>query len=122
MRYIEIFTDGFKTQDDESPGYIAGMHEALSGNLNQLRKIFDEQNVTGQLRVLLLVAQTLRCDPTEIGCKRPVQCLRLKAEKIRDCLAQCKLGDPTAKQVGESLLAYEMLTEEEVQAWLKELA
>jgi len=122
VRYIEIFTDGFETQDDESPGYIAGMHEALSGNLNQLRKIFDEQNVTGHLRALLLVAQTLRCDPTEIGCKRPAQCLRLKAEKIRDCLAQCKLGDPTAKQVEKSLLAYEMLTEEEVQAWLKELA
>lgn len=121
VRYIEIFTDGFETQDDSSPGYIAGMREALSGNLSQLRKIFDEQNVTGHLRALLLVAQTLRCDPTEIGCKRPVQCLRLKAEKIRDCLAQCKVSGPTVKQVGDSLVAYEMLTEDEAQAWLREL-
>ena len=122
VRYIEIFTDGFETHDDASPGYIAGIHDAMSGNLNQLRKTFDEQNVTGHLRALLLVAQTIRCDPTETGCKRPAQCLRLKAEKIRDSLAHCKLSSPTAKQVGESLLAYEMLTEDEVQAWLKELA
>ena len=121
VRYIEIFTDGFETHDDSSPGYIAGMREALSGNLSQLRKIFDERNVPGHLRALLLVAQTLRCDPTEIGCKRPAQCLRLKAEKIRDSLAQCKVSGPTVKQVGDSLLAYEMLTEDEAQTWLREL-
>jgi hypothetical protein len=121
VRYLEIFTDGFESQDDASPGYIAGIHEAMSGNLNQFRKTFDEQNVTGHLRALLLIAQTVRCDPKEIGSSRPAQCLRLKSEKVRDCLGQCKLHSPTAKQVGQAFLAYEMLVEDELQKWLKEV-
>jgi hypothetical protein len=122
VRYLEIFTNGFETHDDSSPGYVVGIHEAMSGNLNQFRKTFDEQNVTGHLRALLLIAQTVRCDSKEAGSNRPAQCLRLKAEKIRDCLAHCKLNAPTIKQVGEALLAYEMLLEEELQRWLKEVA
>lgn len=122
VRYIEIFTDGFETREDASPGYIAGMHEALSGNLNQLRKLFEEQNVTGHLRALLLIAQTVRFDPKENGFNRPGQCLRMKAEKIGDCLSACKLIGPTLKHVEESLLAYEMLTKDEIETWLKEVA
>jgi len=121
VRYIDIFTDGFETQDDWSAGYIAAMCEALSGNANLMRKSFDEQNVTGHLRALLLIAQTVRCDTKENGCSRPAQCLRLKAEKLQDSLDQCKLAVPTLSRVEDSLRGYEMLNDEEIKTWLKEV-
>lgn len=121
VRYIDIFTDGFETHDDWSAGYIAAMCEALSGNADLMRKSFDEQNVSGHLRALLLIAQTIRCDPKENGCSRPAQCLRLKAEKLRDSLNKCKLAAPPFSQVEASLRVYEMLTDGEITTWLKEV-
>ncbi len=121
VRYIDIFTNGFETHGDWSAGYIAAMCEALSGNADLMRKSFDEQNVSGQLRALLLIAQTIRCDPKENGCSRPAQCLRLKAEKLRDSLNQCKLAAPTLSRVEDSLRTYEMLSDEEIKTWLKEV-
>jgi hypothetical protein len=121
VRYIDIFTDGFETHDDWSAGYIAAMCEALSGNTDLMRKSFNEQNVSGHLRALLLIAQTVRCNPKENGCSRPAQCLRLKAEKLRDSLNQCKAAAPTMSQVEASLRAYAILTNEEIKTWLNEI-
>jgi hypothetical protein len=97
------------------------MCEALSGNTDLMRKSFNEQNVSGHLRALLLIAQTVRCNPKENGCSRPAQCLRLKAEKLRDSLNQCKAAAPTMSQVEASLRAYAILTNEEIKTWLNEV-
>jgi len=121
VRYIDIFTDGFEAQDDWSAGYITTICEALSGDMDLLRKSFADQNVAGHLRALLLIAQTVRFDPNERGCSRPAECLRLKAEKIRDYLNRWKLAAPGLGQVEAALRACEMLTDEEMKTWLKEV-
>ena len=121
-RYIEVFTDGVEGNSGGGSGYIAGMQEALSGNANLLRKTFDEHNVVGHLQALLLIAQTVRCDTKDSASNRPCKCLRMKAEKLREFMDACHLKQPTATQIRNALGAYEMLTEDELRAWLEEAA
>lgn len=121
-RYIDIFTDGFESENDTSPGYIVEISDALSGDMDLVKKNFKEHNVLGHLRALLLIAQTVRCDPDEDGYSRPAQCLPSKTAKSEVCIRRAKLNEPTAKQIAEGLRAYEILSDEETQTWLKEAA
>jgi hypothetical protein len=45
----------------------------------------------------------------------------LDEKKLRDALNQCKLAAPKLSQVEDSLRAYEMLSDEEIKTWLKEV-
>ncbi len=122
VQYLEIFTDGFETQEDGSEGYISGLFEALHGSSSLLKKPLEENNVAGHLRALLLIAQSARANPNEPGASRPRQCLQSKLEKVRESLAMVKLAAATPDQVASALRAYDMLTEDEIATWLKELA
>lgn len=90
--------------------------------MDLVKKSFKKHNVLGHLRALLLIAQTVRCDPDEDGCRRPAQCLPSKAAKSQVCIRRARLNEPTAKQIAEALRAYEILSDEEIQTWLKEAA
>ena len=118
-RYVDIFTEGFETHDDWSAGYITNIYDALSGDSSMMRKSFEEQSVTGHLKALLLIAQTVRCDPKESGSSNPAECLPSKAAKLRIFFNRCKLAVPTLDEIRDSLRAYEMLTEQEIKTWLK---
>jgi hypothetical protein len=92
--YIDIVTGGSESErkkddDDyvyekEGPfGYVAALSEMLKGNSSLLKKPFEENNVAGHLRALLLIAQTVRANPNESGCSRPSQCLQTKLGQVR---------------------------------------
>ncbi len=131
--YIDIVTGGSESErkkddddyDDEKEGpfgYIAALCEMLQGNSSLLRKPFEENNVAGHLRALLLIAQTVRANPKEPGCSRPCLCLQTRLGQVRKSLGSVKMWPPTPDQVAKALRDYEMLTEDEITSWLKEIA
>jgi hypothetical protein len=130
--YVDILTGGSEGDrqkdgdvfDDEKQGpfgYIAALSEMFQGNFNLLKKPFEENNVAGHLRALLLIAQTVRANPNESGCSRPSLCLQTKLGQVRKSLGTVKMWPPTSDKVAKALRDYEMLTEDEIAAWLKEL-
>jgi len=130
--YVDILTggsEGERKKDDDDyedetagpVGYIAALSEILQGNSSLLKKPFEENNVAGHLLALLLIAQTVRANPNESGCSRPGLCLQTKLGHVRKSLGTIKMWPPTSDQVAKALRDYEMLAENEIKAWLKEL-
>ncbi len=59
--YLNIFTGSIpEYRDEETTGYLARIYSNGNGNPGQLRKTFEEHNVSGHLYALLLVAQVAR--------------------------------------------------------------
>lgn len=130
--YMDILTGGSEGErkkdnedyDDEKEGpfgYIAALCDNLQGNFSLLKKPFEENNVAGHLRALLLVAQTVRANSSEPGCSCPSHCLQTKLGQVRKSLGSVKMWPPTPDQVAKALRDYEMLTEDEIAVWQKEL-
>ncbi len=129
--YVDIFTGGSEGDrkkgddyDDEKEGpfgYIAALCEMLQGNFSLLKKPFEQNNVAGHLRVLLLIAQTVRVNPNDLGSSRPSRCLQTKLGQVRKSLGSIKMWPPSSDQIANALRDYEMLTEDEITAWLKEV-
>ncbi len=130
--YVDILTGGSEGEckkdnddyDDEKEGpfgYIAALRDMLQGNSSLLKKPFEEKNVAGHLRALLLIAQTVRANSSEPGCSRPSLCLQTKLGQLRKCLGTVKMWPPTPDQVAKALRDYEMLTEDEIAAWLERI-
>jgi hypothetical protein len=82
-----------------------------------LKKTFEEHNVSGHLRALLLVAQVVRgsaggSDASKAGSQLPMLVDQITAFENR-----IGLGGATAVQIGRALEDYEMLTKQELALW-----
>ncbi len=120
--YLNIFT-GILPQyrDEEATGYLARMYSNSNGNPGPLKKTFEEHNVSGHLRALLLIAQVVRgsadgCDASSAGSQLPMLVDQITAFENR-----IGLGRATAAQIGQALEDYEMLTKQELAVWTKDL-
>jgi hypothetical protein len=131
-KYVDLITGGlpvapsdsdedYEAENDSPDGYIARLNEALRGSPGLLRKPFEGKNFAGHLRTLLLIAQTVRANPKEPASSRPSLCLHTKLGQVRKSLGSIKMWPPMPDQVAKALRDYEMLTEDEITAWLKEL-
>ena len=59
--YLNIFTGKFpEDPEEEITGYLSRIYSNRKGSPGQLKKTFEEHNVSGHLRALLLVAQVVR--------------------------------------------------------------
>jgi len=119
--YLNIFTGTFpEYRDEEATGYLARIY-SNQGNPGPLKKTFEEHNVSGHLRALLLVAQVVRgsvdgSDTSKAGSQLPMLVDQIKAFENR-----IGLGRATAVQIGRALENYEMLTKQELALWIKDL-
>jgi len=120
--YLTIFTGKFpEDPEEEITGYLARIFSNRQGSPGQLKKTFEEHNVPGHLRALLLVAQVVRgsvdaSDVTKAGSQLP-----MLVEQIKSFENKIGLGKATPAQVGKALEDYEMLTEQELALWIKNL-
>ena len=120
--YLNIFTGTIpQYRDEEATGYLARIYSNGNGNPGQLKKTFEEHNVSGHLRALLLVAQVVRgsadgSDASKAGSQLPMLVDQIKAFENR-----IGLGRATAVQIGRALEDYEMLTKQELALWTKDL-
>jgi hypothetical protein len=117
--YLTIFTGKFpEDPEEEITGYLARIYSNRQGSLGQLKKTFEDYNVSGHLRALLLVTQVVRgstdaSDVSKVGSQLPMLVDQIKAFENR-----IGLGRTTAVQIGKALEDYEMLTEQELALWI----
>ena len=120
--YLNLFTGTLpQYRDEEATGFLARIYSNSNGNPGQLKKTFEEHNVSGHLRALLLVAQVVRgsadvSDTSKAGSQLPMLVDQIKAFENRIGLARA-----TAVQTGGALEDYEMLTKQELALWTKDL-
>jgi hypothetical protein len=120
--YLNIFTGKFpEDPEEEITGYLARIYSNRKGSPGQLKKTFEEHNVSGHLRALLLIAQVVRgsadgSDTSKARCQLPMLVDQINAFENR-----IGLGRATAMQIGRALEDYEMLTEQELALWTKDL-
>jgi len=120
--YLNIFTGKFPViPEEETTGYLARIYSNGKGNPGLLRKTFEEHNVSGHLRALMLVAQVVRgsadgSDASQAGSQLP-----LLVDQINLFENKIGLGRATAAQIGGALEDYEMLTKQELALWTKDL-
>jgi hypothetical protein len=120
--YLNIFTGVFaRYSDEEASGYLARVYSNGNGNPEQLKEVFEEHNVSGHLRALLLVAQVVRgsadgSDASTAGSQLPMLVDQINAFENR-----LGLGGATGAQIGRALEDYEMLTQQELALWTNDL-
>ena len=86
-----------------------------------MKKTFDEHNVPGHLHALLLVAQVVRGSVDASDVSKAGSQLPMLVDQIKSFENKIGLGKATAAQVGRALEDYEMLTEQELALWIKNL-
>ena len=120
--YLNIFTGTIPQYRDEEPtGYLARIYSNGNGNPGQLKRTYEEHNVSGHLRALLLVAQVVRGSADGSDASRAESQLPMLVDQITAFENRIGLGRATAAQIGKALEAYEMLTKQELAWWTKEL-
>jgi hypothetical protein len=120
--YLNIFTGSIpQYRDEETTGYLARIYSNGNGNPGQLQKTFEEHNVSGHLRALLLVAQVVRGSADGSDASKAGSQLPMLVDQITAFENRIGLGGATAAQIGGALEGYEMLTKQELALWTKDL-
>jgi hypothetical protein len=120
--YLNIFTGTLpQYRDEEATGYLARIYSNGNGNPGQLKKTFEEHNVPGHLRALLLVAQVVRGSTDASDASNAGSQLPMLVDQITAFENRIGLGKATAVQIGRALEDYEMLTKQELALWTKDL-
>jgi len=120
--YLNIFTGTLpQYRDEEATGYLARMYSNSNGNLGPLKKTFEEHNVLGHLRALLLIAQVVRASADGRDTSNAGSQLPMLVDQITAFENAIGLGRATAAQIGQALEDYEMLTKQELAVWSKDL-
>jgi hypothetical protein len=115
---LEIATGGIDGENDPCDGYLL----SISDNLDDpelLQEVSNTTNFAGGLRAALLIAQKVRFVPNEQSDygptpKRPRECLRTVAQKVRDTFAEVGLAEPSKKDVMEALEQYRMFSDKDL--------
>jgi len=119
--YLNIFTGEFPNdRQEEISGYLARIYSNRKGNPGQLKKTFEEQNVSGHLRALLLVAQVVRGSADGSDPSRAASQLPMLVDQIEAFQTKIGLARATAVQIARALEDYEMLTGQELALWTKD--
>jgi hypothetical protein len=120
--YLNIFTGTLpEYRDEEATGYLARIYSNSNGNPGPLKKTFEEHNVSGHLRALLLVAQVVRGSADGSDASKAGSQLPMLVDQITAFENRIGLGRATAVQIGRALQDYEMLTKQELALWTKDL-
>jgi hypothetical protein len=119
--YLNIFTGAFpQYKDEEATGYLARVYTNRQGEPGLLRKTFEERNVAGHLRALLLVAQVVRSGGG-FDASRARSQLPMLVDQVEGFENRIGFSCATAVHVRKALDDYEMLTEEELALWTEDL-
>ncbi len=120
--YLNIFTGTLpQYRDEKATGYLARIYSNGNGNPGQLQKTFEERNVAGHLRALLVVAQVVRGSADGSDASQTASQLPMLVGQIKAFENRIGLGRATAAQIGRALEDYEMLTKQELALWTKDL-
>jgi len=120
--YLNIFTGTLpQYRDEKATGYLAGIYSNGNGNPGQLQMTFEERNVAGHLRALLVVAQVVRGSADGSDASQAASQLPMLVDQIKAFENRIGLGRATSVQIGRALEDYEMLTKQELALWTKDL-
>jgi hypothetical protein len=120
--YLNFFTETFPADNEEEiAGYLARIYLNRKGSPGQLKKTFEEHNVSGHLRALLLVAQVARGSADGSDTSKARGQLPMLVDQIKAFENRIGLSRATGAQIGKALEEYEMLTEQELALWTKAL-
>ena len=120
--YLNIFTGTLpQYRDEKATGYLARIYSNGDGDPGQLQKTFEDRNVAGHLRALLLVAQVVRGSADGTDASKAASQLPMLVDQITMFENSIGLGRATAVQMGRALEDYEMLTKQELALWTKDL-
>ena len=120
--YLNIFTGKFPSvPEEETTGYLARIYSNQKGNPEPLKKTLEEHNVSGHLRALLLAAQVVRGSADGSDASQAASQLPMLADQITLFENSIGLGRATAAQIGRALEDYQMLTQQELALWTKDL-
>ena len=120
--YLNIFTGKLSVvPGEETTGYLARIYSNHKANPGQLKKTFEEHNVSGHLRALLLVAQVVRGSADGSDASMAGSQLPMLVDQITAFENRIGIGRATAAQIGRALEDYEMLTKQELALWTKDL-
>ena len=120
--YLNIFTGTLpQYRDEKATGYLARIYSNGNGNPGQLQKTFEERNVAGHLRALLVVAQVVRGSADGSDASQAASQLPMLVDQIKAFENRIGLGRATSVQIGRALEDYEMLTKQELALWTKDL-
>lgn len=123
--FLEIATGGIEDEKKPCDGYLL----SISDNLDDpelLQEVSDATNFAGGVRAALLIAQKVRFVPNEESRygpapKRPRECLRTVAQKVRDTFAEVGLDEPSRKDIMEALEHYRMFSDKELAEFRAEI-
>src|ERR1017187_9115009 len=102
--FLNIFTGTIpEYRDEEATGYLARIYSS-NGNVNpgQLQKSFEEHNVPGHLRALLLVAQVVRGSQDGSDASKAASQLPMLVDQITAFENRIGLGSATTAQIGRA--------------------
>jgi hypothetical protein len=120
--YLNIFTGKLSVfPEEKTTGYLARIYSNHKGNPGQLKKTFEEHDVSGPLRALLLVAQVVRGSADGSDASQAASQLPMLVDQITAFENSIGLGKATAAQIAGALEDYEMLTRQELELWTKDL-
>jgi hypothetical protein len=120
--YLNIFTGKFPAvPEEEATGYLARIYANHKGNPEPLQKTLEEHNVSGHLRALLRVAQVVRGSADGSEASQAASQLPMLVDQITVFENTIGLGRATAAQIGRALDGYEMLTNQELALWTRDL-
>jgi hypothetical protein len=120
--YLNLFTGKFPlVPGEETTGFLARIYSNGRGNPGPLLKQFEEHNVAGHLRALLLVAQVVRASQDGSDASQAGSQLPLLVDQIKLFENRIGLGGATEEQIGRALEDYGMLTKKELAVWTRAL-
>lgn len=115
-RALEIFGLGFESDDDGSPGYIAGLLENLAGSRTLITDAFREHNTLGVLRIVLLTAQRARAKLRH-GDNGTPHALESARDRFTKILSVLNAPQPTSAEIKEALQSLGILTPDQIVLW-----
>lgn len=116
-RALEIFGLGFESDNDASPGYIAGLLENLAGSRSQISDAFREHNTLGVLRIVLLTAQRARAKLRH-GDNGTPHALESAQQRFTKILSVLNAPRPTSAENKGALQGLGILTPDQIVLWL----
>ena len=122
---LEVATRGKDTEKEWFYGYLYTVYDSISGDVDLLQEVCDENNYCGEIRAALVIVQMVRFQSGEVlygkEIERPKQTLELQSEMVNEAITECDLKHPSNDDVRNALEGYRMFSEDEIATLLVEL-
>src|SRR5205823_3890188 len=94
-------------------GYIYSVQNNLGGDRVLLKRVCEETNYLGEIRAAVLIVQSIRFDPKELGDPKPTrprEVLQRLSAAVHQAIVDCDLSEPGKSAVQKALQGYAMFS------------